>query len=79
MNRHQFQTKVHELVERAGPELEAAALHLFASGGVDTDFYDEDGYVLPKMALSVVLEDLATRWVPQFPYQRNDYHNLRKV
>jgi hypothetical protein len=76
MQKEQFDAKIEELLARTVKSVRADCSRLFASGAIDTSAYEDD-YLLPKIVLSVALENAASEWFPLYEPYREQVRNLR--
>ena len=63
MTEEQFKEKITEMANNSKSYLETEAIRLFHSGAVDARDYEDD-YLLPKLILSVALENEAREYRP---------------
>ena len=75
MTEEQFKVKIEEMANNSKPYLEKEALRLFHSGVVNVEGFEDD-YVLPKLILSVALENAVWQYRP-FPQKH--YKELAKL
>lgn len=76
--KNQFLEKLEEVLEKTRANIRAKAEHLFNSGAVDPESY-EDNYVLPKIILCACLLEQAEQWEPPHGWKhfREEVNNLR--
>lgn len=78
MTLEQFEDRFSEMLLDVNDALIEKAKHLFHSGAVDTDSYDDD-MALPKIILCAALKDLASDYAPLFPGHIADLKNLENI
>jgi hypothetical protein len=80
MTQEQFLARIKGLTIDLRADIEKEALRLFNSGAVDTGEYVDD-FFLPKIIISVALENEAKQWQP-LSFTRKEWeelnNNLRK-
>ena len=76
MTNEQFEAKYQELVRNTMAYLLKEGKRLLASGGIAPDSY-EDSYLLPRIILTVALENLKGERQPQTPEGQHAVKNLR--
>ena len=76
MTAKQFQHRTRELIARLSAKLEKETERLYRCGGVDTESHGDD-YGLPKIILTVAIENVAADFRPLYEEHRADVQNLR--
>jgi len=76
MTPEQFKRRAKELVARLSAKLEKEAERLYRCGGVDTESHGDD-YGLPKIILTVAIENVAADFRPLYAEHKADVQNLR--
>ena len=77
MNKADFMAKIKEMLPDLNEAILKEAGKLYSCGGVDTGSFDND-YVLPKIVLTVALENQAFQYMPFHPDYKKEVKNLRK-
>ena len=73
----QFEEKLDSMLPNLMQRIKEEAIRLFASGALDTEAHDDD-YVLPKICLTVAIDNMADEYRPLAPLYRKEMANLRK-
>lgn len=68
---------VDEMLPHMMMRLREEVDRLYKSGGVDTSNFKDDDYTLPKMILSIALENQANQYYPLYGQHKKDLANLR--
>ena len=76
MKKAECLTKIREMLKDVRGSAIAKADHLLKSGAINLDSY-ENNYLLPKIILTVVLEDIAGAYAPLTRKSKADVRNLR--
>ena len=72
----QFEEKVDSMLPDLTQDIREEATRLFSSGALDTEAYDDD-YILPKICLTVAIENQVYRRMPFHPDHKKEVANLR--
>ena len=77
MNQQVYDEKLSVLILEALPRIQLRASRLYGSGGINHDKYEDD-YILPRICLSVALEEAAASLIPaDWVKARREIANLR--
>ena len=76
MKQFDFEDKVKEMVFNLNQDLTKECIRLFNCGGVDPEDYDSD-YMLPKIILTVALENLSEGFIPLTKEGKATANNLK--
>jgi hypothetical protein len=76
MTEKEFIKRVKEMQKTIKVYIEKESLRLFNCGGVDVSKYS-DGFLLPKIILSVTLKNISTQYRPFAKQQLEDMRNLK--
>ena len=75
MNEYDFTIKIKEMITDCNEYLLKECKKLFESGGVDTSKFSND-YILPKIVLTVALNNAAYQYEPHGKEYKKDMRNL---
>jgi hypothetical protein len=76
MRKPEFESKLYEMIGRLPEALKQEADRLWSSRALDPEVYEDD-YRLPKIILTVALENMADQWMPLQDQDRKTVKNLR--
>ena len=76
MTKTQFTKRLKEMTRNTKRLTEEECIRLFESGAINTGDY-EDNYLLPKIILTVALENIAWQFKPLNPQDNREVANLR--
>jgi len=77
MTESQFSANLQALLTKLTPRLLDEALRLYRSGAVDTEAYGND-YVLPRLILTVAIDNVASYYSPKATAALAEMRNLRR-
>ena len=77
MDRANFKEKIDSMMPDLTEAIRKECIRLFNSGAVDAGEYP-DNFLLPKIILSVAIENQVGQYKPFAPAYEKDYKNLRK-
>lgn len=64
MTKDQLQKKIEDMLPQVQDYLQTEVVRLFNSGGIDPQSYPNPDYILPKILLTVALENCANAYRP---------------
>jgi len=76
MTKKEFTTKTKELIKDCKKEISKESNRLFESGAIDPDDYKND-FVLPKIILTVALENWANNYYMLSKAAKQEVKNLK--
>ncbi len=76
MTKPQFLKKVKGLLRENNKEILKRAERIQASGCVDFEKY-ENNFVLPKIFMSAVLQDMSNQWMLPTPVFKSEVKNMK--
>ena len=75
-SKSQFQTKVDSMLPELMEAIRREATRLFESGAVDKESHEDD-FFLPKVVLTVAIENQVHQYMPLSPDGKAEVKNLR--
>lgn len=76
MKLEDFKGNTDTLIEELSERTKSECIRLFQSGAVDTSEYACD-FILPRIILTVALENIASGYAPLHPDHKREILNLR--
>jgi hypothetical protein len=73
----QFEQRVDSMLPELLQRIREETIRLFSSGALDIEAHDND-YVLPKICLTVAIENQVHQYMPLHPDHKKEVANLRK-
>lgn len=71
----EFENKINGMIPELTEEIKRECKRLFNCGGVNID--RDDGFALPKIVLTVALENQSSQYMPFSKEYKNEVKNLR--
>jgi len=77
MDKAFFKQKVDSMLPELMEQIRKEVVRLYECGGVDTDSFSDD-YALPKICLTVAIENQVHQYMPLDSGYKSEVTNLRK-